>query len=155
MKKLIIFLLSAIMVLSLTACGNSENDSIVPGDLASGENEGTSAQGGAAKADDNYTFDIKEDDHTVVITVANTIQVYTHDGVKVTGYTTYVDAGDAETAAVVAKSINVNDSYYKGMGMKSVKTKGKYVVQDYSEEGFPCKTYEELHNLAEQAKQIR
>ena len=153
MKKLLIVLLALIMVISLAACGENDNDT-QEGENATSE-QGDSVPDNKENSDDDYTFDIKEDDHTVVITIANTIQVYTHDGVNVTGYTTYADCGDAETAKTVASSINLNDSYYAGMGIKSVQAKGKYVVQEYTEEGFPCTTYEELHSLAEQYKQIQ
>lgn len=153
MKKLLIVLLALIMVIPLAACGGKNNDT------QDGENttpeQGDSVPDTKENSDDDYTFDIKEDDHTIVITIANTIQVYTHDGVNVTGYTTYVDSGDIETAKTVASAINPNDSYYAGMGLKSVTTKGKYVVQEYDTEGFPCTTYEELHSLAEQYKQIQ
>lgn len=153
MKKFLIVLLALIMVISIAACGEKNNDTPDGGNTT--PEQGDSGSDTNENSDDDYTFDIKEDDHTVVITIANTIQVYTHDGVNVTGYTTYVDSGDAETAKAVANSINLNDSYYANMGMKSVKAKGKYVVQEYGAEGFPCTTYEELHSLAEQYKQIQ
>lgn len=153
MKKFFAIMLALIMVISLVACGGKHNDTPDGGNTTPEQkNPGSNTEG---NSNDNYQFDIKEDDHTVVITIANTIQVYTHDGVNVTGYTTYVDSGDAETAKAVANSINLNDSYYANMGIKSVKAKGKYVVQEYGAEGFPCKTYEELHSLAEQYKQIQ
>lgn len=163
MKKFLALLLALVMVLSLVACGAPKNDDTQ--DAEDQQQEDTIPQDGekndaedtepAADSEDDYTFDIKEDDHTVVITIANTIQVYTHDGANVTGYTTYVDAGDAETAKAVAKSIDLNDSYYSNMGIKSVTAKGTYVVQEYDAEGFPCTTYEDLHYLAEQYKQIQ
>ena len=149
MKKILIVLLALIMAISIAACGGKNTDT----NTTSGQ--GDSVPGNKENSDDGYTFDIKEDDHTVVITIANTIQVYTHDGVNVTGYTTYADCGDVETAKAVAGAINPNDEYYAGMGLKSVTTKGSYVVQEYDAEGFPCKTYEELHILAEQYKQIQ
>ena len=153
MKKFLIVLLTLILAVSLAACGKENNNTQDGENTAPKQDDpGSDAEG---TNNDNYRFDIKEDDHTVIITIANTIQVYTHDGVNVTGYTTYVDSGDAETAKAAASSIDLNDSYYAGMGLKSVTTKGSYVVQEYSEEGFPCRTYEELHTLAEQYNQIQ
>ena len=145
MKKFLIVLLALMLTLSLMACGKESKDA----------QQGDSGLNAEESSDDNYQFDIKEDDHTVVITIGNTFQVYTHDGVNVTGYATYADCGDVETAKAVAGAINPNDAYYAGMGLKSVTTKGSYVVQEYREEGFPCKTYEELHELAEQFKLIQ
>ena len=151
MKKFLIVLLALMMTVSLAACGG-KNDNTEDGGTPDSGNSGTNTEG---SSDADYKFDIKEDDHTVIITVGNTIQVYTHDGVNVTAYTTYVDCGDVETAKAVAGAININDSYYESLGLKSVKTKGSYVVQEYSEKGFACKTYEELHDLAEMYKKIQ
>lgn len=151
MKKILVFLLALAMLLSLVACGEATEE---PGSSTSQQQEESSSIT-EGDSDSDYQFDIEEDDNTVIITIGNTIQVYTHDGVNVTGYTTYVDSGDADTAKAVASAIDINDSYYEGMGLKSVTTKGKYVVQEYNEEGFPCTTYEELHDLAEQYKMIQ
>lgn len=152
MKKLFITMLALIMMISLVACDLTDNgnqDDDVTDQWEPGE------QGSKENSDDGYRFDITEDDHTVIIIIGNTRQVFTHDGVNVTGYTTYVDCEDAETARLVAGSINPNDSYYAGLGLKSVTVKGQYVVQEYSEEGFPCKTYEELRDMADAFKQIK
>lgn len=154
MKKIILLALAVLMVFAFAACGESIEDPENAKNITSEQQE-ISTSSTQGDNDDDYIFDIKEDDHTVIITIANTKQVYTHDGVNVTGYTTYVDSGDAKTAKVVANSINLEDEYYANLGIKSVKSKGKYLIQEYSEEGFPCKTYEELHDLAEQYKQIQ
>lgn len=153
MKSVFAIMLALITLLSLAACGGKNNDTPNGGNTT--PQQGNSGSDADEDSNDRYQFDIKEDDHTVIITIANTIQVYTHDGTNVTGYTTYSDCGDAETAKAVASAINPNNSYYANMGLESVTTKGKYVVQEYSEKGFPCKTYEELHSLAEQYKQIQ
>lgn len=146
MKKLIAIVLAVLVMFTLVACGGQKDEN--------GENTDPPQQT-ADNGGDDYTFDVKEDDHTVIIYISNTYQVFTHDGVNVTGYTIYTDCGDAETARMLAASvIDPADEYYAGSGVKSVTCKGKYLVQNYDEKGFLCKTYEELHTLAEQYRLI-
>ncbi len=157
MKKLFALLLTLCMLLSFAACGGSDDKKETSADNS--KQESISDNGGKTdEKEDNgsadFTLDVKEDDHTVVFTIATVTQVYTHDGENVTGYTSYTDCGDAETAKAVADSMDLSDSYYSGMGMKSVTAKGKYLVQEYTEEGFAYKTYESLMEAAETYKKI-
>ena len=161
MKKLFALLLTLCMLLSFADCGGNDSkqsaDNNTPKESAS-DSTGENASGKAdEKEDDNtadFTLDIKEDDNTVVFTVGNITQVYTHDGDTITGYTTYTDCGDADTAKAVANSIDLSDSYYEGLGMKSAIAKGKYLVQEYTEEGFTYKSYNDLMEAAETYKKI-
>lgn len=165
MKKFLAFLLALVMVLSLVACGASKEDTQ---DAEDQQQEETTTQDAAdttpqqqdtepaADSDDDYTFDIKEDDHTVVITTDSVIMVFTHDGTNITGYTGYVDCGSAADAKErVAQVKAAGETYFNDEGIKSVTAKGKYAVIEYTEKAFAVTTYEELHELTEMYKQVQ
>lgn len=166
MKKIWMMLLALTMMLSLAACGASgkenetkeqQNGEVISGseekvteaDTTAGSEENTTAA-----AEEDYQFDVKEDDHTVVITANALIMVFTHDGEKVTGYTAYTDLGTAESAKTRAREIQDAPAIWEQEGIKSVTSKGKYVIIEYTEKAFSVTSYEELHALAEQYKEL-
>lgn len=167
MKKFLALILALVMMLSLVACGAAKEDAGAANDepqqeeTAAQDNEDTMPQQQegtepATDGEDDYTFDVKEDDHTVVITTDSIIMVFTHDGEKVTGYTGYVDCGSAADAkARVAQLKDAGDTFYDQEGIKSVTAKGKYAVVEYTEKAFAVTTYEDLHNLVEMYKQTQ
>ncbi len=166
MKKFLAFLLALVMMLSLVACGGQKEDTQ---DAEDQQQEETTTQDSedtmpqqqedtepATESEDDYTFDVKEDDHTVVITTDSIIMVFNHDGENVTGYTGYVDCGSAADAkARVAEVKAAGETYFEDEGIKSVTAKGKYAVVEYTEKAFAVTTYEELHNLVEMYKQVQ
>lgn len=164
MKKFLALLLAVMMVLSLVACGAAKKDDtqdeedqqkeeVIPQDEEKNDAEDTEP---VADSEDDYTFDVKEDDHTVVITTDDVIMVFTHDGTNVTGYTGYVDCGNAANAKARAAEVKAaGETYFDEEGIKSVTAKGKYAVVEYTEKAFEVTTYEELHNLAEMLKQVQ
>lgn len=165
MKKFIAFLLMAMMAVSLIACGKSKDTETDTSENVSEENTNeqneTEPSEDTEEAKDNtdetpletlpedFVLDVKDDDHTVVFTIANTVQVYTHDGTSVTGYTTYVDAGDKEAAQTLLEIALLREDNYEEEGIKKVELKGNYLVTEYLEKAFPYTTYEELHAAAE------
>lgn len=165
MKKFLAFLLALVMVLSLAACGASKEDAQ---DAEDQQQEETTTQDTeavtpqqqdtepATDSDDDYTFDVQEDDHTVVVTTDSVIMVFTHDGTNITGYTGYVDCGNAADAkARVAQVKAAGEAYFNDEGIKSITAKGKYAVIEYTEKAFAVTTYEELHSLVEMYKQVQ
>ena len=167
MKKFLAFLLALVMMLSLVACGapkeedaqdaeEQQQEETVPQDTEDTAPQQQEDTEPAADSEDDYTFDIKEDNHTVVITTDSIIMVFAHDGENITGYTGYVDCGSAADAkARVAELKAAGETYFDEEGIKSVTAKGKYAVVEYAEKAFAVTTYEELHNLVEMYKQYQ
>ena len=167
MKKFLALILALLMVLSLAACGASKEDTQ---DAESSQQEESSSQTAAGSSSeqtqedpdpvaedngaDDYQFDVKEDDHTVVISTDSVIMVFTHDGENVTGYTGYVDCGSAAAAKAKVDEVNNAAAFKEEEGIKSVTAKGKYAVIEYTQEAFAVTTYEELHELAELYGQV-
>lgn len=149
MKKIAAALIAVLLICSFTACGAKQEENSQESDA-----QNTDVTTVVAGADDSYVFDIKEDDHTFVFSMANTYHVYTHDGKKITGYCLYSDVGSAEQAQAAASQVDVNDDYFKSMGYKSVATKGKYMIVEFTEEGFEYKSFEELKEAYEEYKSL-
>lgn len=157
MKRIICILLSALMLLSLAACGSKgkDNDAKEDGPAAAaadngGENAG--AEGGASDSDD-FTLEVTEEaDRFIWRITDDTYWVIKHDGKKVTDFETWIYSDSAEDAKTLAESfqvlVNTPDS-----GMKGIYAKGRYLVYVFTEDRFPVQTYEEAKESYEAAKE--
>ncbi|MCQ2771297.1 MAG: hypothetical protein MJ236_05810 [Clostridia bacterium] len=136
MKKIIIILMALTIFVFFVACGSIGDDS------GNDTNQVTDNEGNKDNVENNEEFvlNVKEDNHTVVITIGNTTHVFTHDGTNVTGYKTYIDYGDKEVAKIVESSLKGN----LDEGINSVEANGGYVVINYNQDGFLYTTYEDL-----------
>ena len=107
---------------------------------------------GKASGEDEYVFDIREDDHTIIMSVEKMIQVFHHDGVKVTGYECYCECNSVEEAKMAVE--NNQGLAAQNPTIQSVTRKGKYMVLTYNESGFPYPDYETLKIVSDAFKAI-
>ena len=146
MKKILVLFIATILVLSLAACGSKPSDT--PSDVSeSGENiQSQTAPNSSSTSDEenssstngenNFVLDITETDDTMIWKLTdNTYVEITHDGDKVTGYKAYIEFGSAEEAKRNAETLQFYVTM-EGSTIKSITSKGNYVVYEYTEEDY-------------------
>ncbi len=128
MKKVLVLLVTVLLALPFSGCSAS--------------NDGNGSSDTSA-SDENYVFDLKEDDRTVIWKLSNQTYVATHDGKTVTDFTVYMDAYDAQTAKEIVADA-VTDGKPSDKEYRSVRQKGKYIVCEYNPEYFPYRDYDSV-----------
>ena len=161
MKKILALLLAAMMLLALVSCTNG-NTNDPEGTSADAENTtepsetdpaGTDpAETTESGEDDDFIFDIQEDDNTIIWAVDRVTYVYHHDGVNVTSYECFFEF---ETIEEAQSSVNTYQALLGSSDeLKSVTRKGKYMVLSYNESAFPYSDYETLKIVSDAIKAL-
>ena len=136
MKKALSLLITILLIFGLTACGKK-----------------TETKEPTAEPAVEYALGLREDEHTIIWETGTVTHVYKHDGTKITGYTEYLDAIDAETAeATVAEACENGKPVDKEY--KSVTAKEQYVIVEFNDEYIPLTEYSEVVSQAESAHSI-
>lgn len=156
MKKLLALLLASLAVCSLAACGERQNAK-QESTMATIETTIAATEAEHEETSTNSDFSLStiyesEDQLIWKIGDADSYVVY-HDGTNVTQCFLYTKADSEEEAKETAEALQSLIGT-EGYNIKNITSKGKYIVYEYSEDGFVYKTYEEAKAAFDIAKQI-
>lgn len=149
MKKYLLILFALCLMVSLTACGNKEEEGSEGNKNESSENRGSSEEVENDVEEQLKTYELYSDSTKMVFKNGTVQLVYYYSGDKITAHHSYTDCGTA-AAATYALSLLEKDET-----MDKAYTDGKYLIIEYAKSEYENLSAKEIRALYSYMEQIQ